>query len=162
MGGLFERFDIRPEERIALLALDEIAFPVIFWGGINAGVVPVALNTLLSTDVYSTILQDCRARALFVSAALYPTVEPLLAEHPYVRHVFVIGERTHQLAHMTSQRHWPQANQAKHTPLAPMTVRILALFIGVDWAAKGCPPCAFQPAGDLRYLCLSGARHPGG
>ena len=91
MGGLFERFDIRPEERIALLALDEIAFPVIFWGGINAGVVPVALNTLLSTDVYSTILQDCRARALFVSAALYSTVEPLLAEHPYVRHVFVIG-----------------------------------------------------------------------
>lgn len=99
MGGLFERYDIRPEERIALLALDEIAFPVIFWGGINAGVIPVALNTLLSTDVYSTILQDCRARALFVSAALYPTVEPLLADHPYVRHVFVIGGKTPVGAH---------------------------------------------------------------
>lgn len=91
MSGLLARFDIRPEERIALLVLDEIAFPVIFWGGINAGVVPVALNTLLSTDVYGTILQDCRARALFVSAALYPTVAPLLADHPYIRHVFVIG-----------------------------------------------------------------------
>ena len=99
MGGLFERFDIRPEERIALLALDEIAFPVIFWGGINAGVIPVAFNTLLSTDVYSTILQDCRARALFVSAALYPAVEPLLADHPYVRHIFVIGEKTPAGAH---------------------------------------------------------------
>lgn len=99
MDGLFKRFDIRPEERIALLALDEIAFPVIFWGGINAGVVPVALNTLLSTDVYGTILQDCRARALFVSAALYPTVEPLLANHPYLRHIFVIGDETPDGAH---------------------------------------------------------------
>ena len=37
MGGLFERYDIRPEERIALLALDEIAFPVIFWGWHQCG-----------------------------------------------------------------------------------------------------------------------------
>jgi 4-hydroxybenzoate-CoA ligase len=94
MAGLFQRFDIRPEERVALLSLDEIAFPVIFWGSLQAGVIPVCLNTLLSTDVYSTILKDCRARALFVSAALYPTIEPLLPDHPYIRDVFVIGGET--------------------------------------------------------------------
>lgn len=94
MGGLYERFNIRPEERVALLSLDEIAFPVIFWGSIQAGVIPVAMNTLLSTDVYGTILEDSRARVLFVSAALFPTVEPLLDDHPYLRHVFVIGGDT--------------------------------------------------------------------
>ena len=94
MAGLFQRYDIRSEERIALLSLDEIAFPVIFWGSLKAGVIPVCLNTLLSTDVYDTILDDCRARALFVSAVLYPTIEPLLLDHPHIRHVFVIGGET--------------------------------------------------------------------
>lgn len=94
IGGLYERFNIRQEERVALLALDEIAFPVIFWGSIQAGVVPIAMNTLLSTDIYATILQDSRAQVLFVSAALFPVIQPLLDDHPYLRHVFVIGGET--------------------------------------------------------------------
>lgn len=91
MVDLFQRFGIRREERVALLALDEIDWPIVFWGGLKAGVVPVALNTLLATDVYEVILNDCRARALFVSAALLPVVEPLLEGHATIEHVFVIG-----------------------------------------------------------------------
>ncbi len=94
MAVLLKRFCMRPEERAALLLLDEIAFPVAFWGALKAGVQPVALNTLLSTAVYGQILADCRARALFVSAALYPTVAPLLNGHPYLKHVFVVGGET--------------------------------------------------------------------
>lgn len=91
MAGLYKRFGIRQEDRVALLALDELAFPVIFWGSLKAGVVPVALNTLLAADVYDVILKDSRARVLFVSAPLYPIVEPLLKDHPYIEHIFQVG-----------------------------------------------------------------------
>ena len=67
MADLFERHGIHHENRVALLLLDQLEFPIIFWGALKAGVVPVALNTLLSTDVYGLMLADSRARALFVS-----------------------------------------------------------------------------------------------
>ena len=46
MADFYERHGIRREERAAVLVLDCLAFPVIFWGSLKAGVVPVALNTL--------------------------------------------------------------------------------------------------------------------
>ncbi len=91
MAALLARHDIRREERVALLLFDTIDFPVVFWGAIKAGVVPVALNTLLTTPLYEAILRDCRARALFVSAPLLPVVAPLLEDHPFIRKVFVSG-----------------------------------------------------------------------
>ena len=52
LAHLFERHDIQQENRVALLLLDKIEYPIIFWGCLKAGVIPVALNTLLATDVY--------------------------------------------------------------------------------------------------------------
>ncbi len=91
MAELCERHGIAREDRVALLVLDRIEFPIIFWGCIKAGVIPVALNTLLSTSVYDAILRDSRSRALFVSHELLPVVEPVLADNPYLESVFVIG-----------------------------------------------------------------------
>ncbi len=82
---------IRREERVAMLVLDTVDFPVIFWGAIKAGIIPVALNTLLSTDQYHYILGDSRAKALFVSAPLLETVGPVLEKLPELEHVFVVG-----------------------------------------------------------------------
>ncbi len=91
MADLYARHGIRREDRAALLLLDVIEFPVIFWGSLKAGVVPVALNTLLATDVYDVILKDSRAKCLFVSEALLPVVEPVLAANPFLEVVFVVG-----------------------------------------------------------------------
>ena len=96
MSQLLADQGIEPEMRIAMLVLDTVDFPVIFWGAIREGVVPVALNTLLTTDQYRYILADCRARALFVSAPLLPTVAPLLEELPRLEHVFVVGGKAGQ------------------------------------------------------------------
>ncbi|MFQ5439712.1 MAG: AMP-binding protein, partial [Paracoccaceae bacterium] len=74
MAALFERHDIRREDRAAMLVLDVVEFPVIFWGSLKCGVVPVPLNTLLATDVYDAILRDSRARVLFVSPPLLEVV----------------------------------------------------------------------------------------
>ena len=53
---------------------------------------PVLLNTLLSTELYKTILLDSRASALIVSEVLWSVVEPALAENPHIRQVIVIGD----------------------------------------------------------------------
>lgn len=82
---------VRPEARIALLAHDTVAFPAVFFGAIKAGIVPVAVNTLLTADHYRYILGDCRAQVLFVSEALYDTVAPVLDELDRLEQVVVIG-----------------------------------------------------------------------
>lgn len=93
MAGALLRAGIRPEERAAMLLLDQIEFPQVFWGALKAGVVPVPLNTLLSASVYDLILRDSRAAILFVSDMLWDVVAPAVAGNPYLRRVVVIGDR---------------------------------------------------------------------
>ncbi|MCC5987979.1 MAG: benzoate-CoA ligase family protein [Pararhodobacter sp.] len=90
-AGALARAGIRREERVAMIVLDQLEFPVLFWGAIRAGVVPVPLNTLLAASVYEAILADARPAAIFVSAELWPVVEPALASCDSLRHVIVIG-----------------------------------------------------------------------
>ena len=89
MANLLDAYRVDRETRIALLLNDTRNFPVVFWGAIKAGVVPVALNTLLTTEQYAYILADSRAKVLVVSAALFPVVQPILATLPFLAHVFV-------------------------------------------------------------------------
>jgi 4-hydroxybenzoate-CoA ligase len=91
MAAIYERHGLRPEDRAVMLVLDQIEFPVIFWGSLKAGVIPIPINTLLSADAYKAILMDCRARALFVSGQLFPSIEPVLGGNPYLKAIFVIA-----------------------------------------------------------------------
>jgi len=101
-GQLAERVDraadaltsvgIGMEQRLMLCHLDSIDWPSVFLGAIKAGIVPVAVNTLLTTDDYEYMLRDSRARALVVSEALYPTIAPLIGKLPLLKHVIVSGK----------------------------------------------------------------------
>ncbi len=91
MANLLSAFGIGRETRIAVLMLDTNAYPVVFWGAIKAGVVPVLLNTLLNADQYAYMLADSRAKALIVSAPLLPAVQPILGKLPFLTHVLVSG-----------------------------------------------------------------------
>ena len=71
VANMLRRLGVRREERVAMIMLDTIDFPFVFLGAIRAGIVPVPLNTLLTSDQYAYVLADCRARVLFVSEALY-------------------------------------------------------------------------------------------
>ena len=94
MAALYTRHGIQREDRAAMLVLDQIEFPIIFWGSLKCGVVPVAINTLLAPPVYASILADSRARVLFVSAELFPLVADLIPANPHLEAVFVIGGET--------------------------------------------------------------------
>ncbi len=83
---------VEREERVALALLDTIDFPAAFLGAIKAGIVPVALNTLLTTPDYDYMLKDSRAKVLVVSEALLKAFLPLLGKLPDLEHVIVAGK----------------------------------------------------------------------
>lgn len=83
---------VRREERVLLLMHDCTDWPVAFLGAMYAGIVPVAVNTLLTADDYAYMLEHSRAQAVLTSEALQAVVAEALqrAEHE-VRLVVVSG-----------------------------------------------------------------------
>jgi len=75
MGAALQAAGIHREERVLLLMHDCYDWPVAFLGAIYAGIVPVAVNTLLTADDYLYMLQHSRSRAALVSAALLPVLQ---------------------------------------------------------------------------------------
>ena len=90
MAGALRQLGLRREERILLLMQDTVDWPIVFLGALHAGVVPVAVNTLLTADDYAYIVSHSRVRAAFVSGALLPVLQTALAQAPGdVEHVVV-------------------------------------------------------------------------
>ena len=95
VANMLRRLGVRREERVAMIMLDTVDFPMVFLGAIRAGVVPVPLNTLLTSDQYAYVLADCRARVLFISEALLPVVKDMVGRMPDLEHVVVSGRDAH-------------------------------------------------------------------
>jgi len=91
VANMLRRLGVRREERVAMIMLDTVDFPSVFLGAMRAGIVPVPLNTLLTADQYAYVLADCRARVLFISEALLPTVKDMLGRMGDLEHVVVAG-----------------------------------------------------------------------
>jgi benzoate-CoA ligase len=82
------------EARVMVCLLDTIDFPSVFLGAIKAGLVPVAINTLLTSSDFDFMLRDSRAQALIVSEPLLPMFHPILDKQPFLKHVVVSGENS--------------------------------------------------------------------
>ena len=91
MANLLTGLGLKREARVAMIMLDTVDFPICFWGAIRAGIVPIPMNTLLTSQLYEYMLKDSRAEVLVISAALLPTVEPVLGALPDLKHVIVSG-----------------------------------------------------------------------
>jgi 4-hydroxybenzoate-CoA ligase/benzoate-CoA ligase len=91
-GNALLSLGLEMENRVAMIMLDTVDFPAVFWGAIKAGIVPIPLNTLLTTKDYGYMLSDSRVRAVVVSEALLDKVTPILADLPYLKHVVVSGK----------------------------------------------------------------------
>ncbi|MGZ5131003.1 MAG: benzoate-CoA ligase family protein [Caldimonas sp.] len=79
-GAALRQTGVRREERVLLLMLDCNEWPVAFLGCLHAGIVPVAVNTLLTASDYAFMLAHSRAQAAIVSAALLPMLEAAMAQ----------------------------------------------------------------------------------
>ncbi|MED5622344.1 benzoate-CoA ligase family protein [Ideonella sp. BN130291] len=71
---------LRREERVLLLMHDCNHWPQAFLGCLHAGVVPVAVNTLLTPADHAYILAHSRAQAALVSGALLPGLQAAMEQ----------------------------------------------------------------------------------
>jgi benzoate-CoA ligase len=102
---------IQREDRIAVAMLDSCDWPAVFLGAIKAGIVPVALNTLLTPADYEYQLRDSRAKALFVSEPLLKNFGPIRSHCPDLQHVIAAGPQMNELL----ARAQPKADAAPTT-----------------------------------------------
>ena len=75
VAGALRGCGVHREERVLLLMHDCNDWPTTFLGAMYAGIVPVAVNTLLTAEDYAYMLQKSRAQVALVSQALLPVLQ---------------------------------------------------------------------------------------
>ncbi|MHC8946193.1 benzoate-CoA ligase family protein [Advenella incenata] len=99
LTAVLKNLGVRREERVLLLMNDCTDWPVAFLGAIHAGIVPVAINTLLTPQDYKYIIEDSRCQAAMVSATLLPVLAQAMSEAEHeIKHILVSrpqGELSH-------------------------------------------------------------------
>jgi len=102
VAPMLARLGLSREDRLAMMVLDTVDFPILFWGAIRAGVIPVPLNTLLTAEQYRYILEDSRAKVLFVSAPLLSLALEAAKDVAGLKSIIVVGDSLHALPHFDS------------------------------------------------------------
>ena len=97
VGPMLMRLGLERENRVILILHDTVDFPILFWGAIRAGIVPVLINTLLTSDHYHYLLEDTRAKVAFVSPSVVPSVLSAAKGVATLKHIVVVGEHSDRL-----------------------------------------------------------------
>lgn len=92
-ANVLGQLGVAAEQRILLCIHDTIDFPTAFLGAIKAGVVPIAINTLLTQGDYEYMLTDSAAKIAVVSEALLPLFQPLLGKVATLEMILVAGSK---------------------------------------------------------------------
>jgi benzoate-CoA ligase len=109
---------VRREERVLLLMQDCNDWPVAFLGALYAGIIPVAVNTLLTANDYAYMLANCRAQSAVVSASLLPVLEAAMAMAPHGLHTLLVSQASAPLPQNAEHRLDFSAWLTQHQPLA--------------------------------------------
>lgn len=97
LAGALHAAGVRREERVLLLMHDSHDWPVSFLGCLYAGVVPVAVNTLLMSEDYAYMLEHARAQAALVSGALLPVLQSAMEKVPHELATVLVSQPTGEL-----------------------------------------------------------------
>ena len=90
-GSALRAIGLQPGDRVALCLLDGVDFIAVFLGALSAGVVPVALNTLLTAEDYAFIFSDSGASAVVASDALLPQVREAIRRSQWRGELVISG-----------------------------------------------------------------------
>ena len=134
MAAALRGLGLKREERVLVLMHDCNDWPVSFLGAIYAGLVPVAVNTLLTADDYAYMLEHARAQAVLVSGALLPTLTAAMTRSDHEVHKVIVSK--------------PMA------PLHPSEIEISTFLSAATPAAK---PAGTGPDDQAFWLYSSGS-----
>lgn len=92
MAAALRGAGLRREERVLLMMVDGNDWPVAFLGAMYAGVVPVAVNTLLTADDIAYMLEHSRAQAVIASGAVLPVVNNAMVKADHEVELVVVSQ----------------------------------------------------------------------
>ena len=101
-GNALRALGLKMEDRVMLIQSDTIDFPAVFLGAIKVGVVPIAVNTLLTPDDYDFMMEDSRAKVLIVTSSLLEKLSKAISNSKHLEHIIVSGEEVPQYQHLQS------------------------------------------------------------
>jgi benzoate-CoA ligase family protein len=156
-GNLLRAIGVARGDRVMLCLNDSIAFPALFFGALKIGAIPVPVNTLLVTEDYRNLVQDCAPRAVAVSAALLDRCEPALTGALDPARILIAGGGRVREARPNVGRA-PHHYVALDTALGSSSDQLEALKIAPDEAgfllyssgSTGGPKGVIHRHGDLR------------
>jgi 4-hydroxybenzoate-CoA ligase len=116
---------LRQESRIVLLMRDSVEYPIAFWGAIRTGIIPIPLNSLLTTEQYAYVFNDSRAAAMVISEELLDVVEPIIEHASHLRDVVVVspkGNAAQRCGNLPTHNFHAMLSQASADPIQAATV----------------------------------------
>ena len=157
VGPMLAKLGLQREDRLAMIMLDTVDFPVLFWGAIRAGHHSDPAQHAAAGRAVPLHLADSRAKALFVSAPFLKIAESAGAGISTLKKLIVVGdaERAASGFCRVAERRKPRACRRDLRRRS----RVLALFVRLDRHAERRAACAFEPDGDRDELRAAGARH---
>ncbi len=91
VANALRRLGIKMGDVVGVLAFDSPEWVTTFFGTLKIGAISLGMNTLLTPAEHDFILRDSHCRVLVVQEALWPALEAVCANHPFVEQVVVIG-----------------------------------------------------------------------
>src|SRR5258708_2972418 len=160
VAPMLVKLGLAREDRIAMMMLDTVDFPVLFWGAIRAGIIPVPLNTLLTADQYRYILEDSRAKVLFVSAPLLAVAQQAAAGIASLKTIVVVAMRP-AICRVSTNCSRPRRPVRSPCRPRPMTWRSGSIRPPPPPCRRACAMCIraqWRPRGSMRRTCSASAR----
>jgi benzoate-CoA ligase family protein len=91
VGNALKSLGVQMEERAAILLMDSPEWVFAFFGAMKIGAVATPLNTNLKPSDYEYVLNDSRARVVFVDHTLVPHIQEIRDQLEFLEHVVVVG-----------------------------------------------------------------------
>jgi 4-hydroxybenzoate-CoA ligase len=90
-GNALVGLGLEPESRVFMCMLDTVDLVAVFWGAIKAGLIPIPVNTLLTTTDYDYMLSDSRARVAIITDGLWDRFESIVDSKSNLHSVLISG-----------------------------------------------------------------------
>lgn len=86
LANALQETGIKKGDRIAMLLPDTPDFVAVYFGIVKAGAIAVPLDTKYKLDEFTSLLDDCRPRAIVLKSSLLNSIAPALTKLKYMAH----------------------------------------------------------------------------
>ena len=92
VGNALRGLGVCMEQRVAILLPDSPECVFAFFGAMKIGAVAIPMNTMLMPKDYRYLLDDSRAKVLFVDPSMLKHIDEIRGDLRYLEHIVVTGE----------------------------------------------------------------------